>query len=120
MVSVPASRPPIPSSTLGPGTPHSVWTIGISKLGAAPGTITFITQKSREATIRIPSVFLLFARVLLAPNPFCIYYSIIMQVDRAKNLLKTNMLLQLDGTTPICEDIGRQMLCYGRRYMTSY
>jgi len=37
------------------------------------------------------------------------------EVERAKNLLKTNMLLQLDGTTPICEDIGRQMLCYGRR-----
>lgn len=36
-------------------------------------------------------------------------------VERAKNLLKTNMLLQLDGTTPICEDIGRQMLCYRRR-----
>jgi processing peptidase subunit beta len=28
-------------------------------------------------------------------------------VQRAKNLLKTNMLLMLDGTTPICEDIGR-------------
>lgn len=37
------------------------------------------------------------------------------EVERAKNLLKANMLLQLDGTTPICEDIGRQMLCYGRR-----
>jgi len=37
------------------------------------------------------------------------------EVERAKNTLKTNMLLQLDGTTPICEDIGRQMLCYGRR-----
>ena len=37
------------------------------------------------------------------------------EVSRAKNLLKTNMLLQLDGTTPICEDIGRQMLCYNRR-----
>ncbi|XP_052871745.1 mitochondrial-processing peptidase subunit beta-like [Anopheles cruzii] len=37
------------------------------------------------------------------------------EVERAKNLLKTNMLLQLDGTTQICEDIGRQMLCYGRR-----
>ncbi|XP_075230029.1 ubiquinol-cytochrome c reductase core protein 1 [Lycorma delicatula] len=37
------------------------------------------------------------------------------EVERAKNLLKTNMLLQLDGTTPVCEDIGRQILCYGRR-----
>ena len=37
------------------------------------------------------------------------------EVERAKNLLKTNMLLQLDGTTSVCEDIGRQMLCYGRR-----
>ncbi|EDS30491.1 mitochondrial-processing peptidase subunit beta [Culex quinquefasciatus] len=36
-------------------------------------------------------------------------------VDRAKNLLKTNMLLQLDSTTPICEDIGCQMLCDIRR-----
>nr|XP_033815513.1 mitochondrial-processing peptidase subunit beta [Geotrypetes seraphini] len=37
------------------------------------------------------------------------------EVARARNLLKTNMLLQLDGSTPICEDIGRQMLCYNRR-----
>ena len=29
------------------------------------------------------------------------------EVERAKNLLKTNLLLLLDGTTPICEDIGR-------------
>jgi len=37
------------------------------------------------------------------------------EVERGKNLLKTNMLLMLDGSTPICEDIGRQLLCYGRR-----
>lgn len=37
------------------------------------------------------------------------------EVQRAKNILKANLLLQLDGTTPVCEDIGRQMLCYGRR-----
>ena len=34
--------------------------------------------------------------------------------ERAKNLLKTN-LLQLDGTTPICEDIGRFRLDLGGR-----
>ncbi len=55
-----------------------------------------------------------------------------LEVTRAKNLLKTNMLLMLDGSTPICEDIGRlvfltikvksifvsfcsQLLSYGRR-----
>lgn len=37
------------------------------------------------------------------------------EVDRAKNLLKSNMMHQLDGSTPVCEDIGRQMLAYGRR-----
>ncbi|XP_033746007.1 mitochondrial-processing peptidase subunit beta-like [Pecten maximus] len=37
------------------------------------------------------------------------------EVDRAKNLLRISMLLHLDGTQPVCEDIGRQMLCYGRR-----
>lgn len=37
------------------------------------------------------------------------------ELERAKNLLMTNMMLTLDGTTAICEDIGRQMLCYGRR-----
>ena len=29
------------------------------------------------------------------------------EVARAKNLLKTNLLLGLDGSTPVCEDIGR-------------
>lgn len=46
-------------------------------------------------------------RICTAPTPT--------EVERAKNLLKTSMLLQLDGTTPVCEDVGRQMLCYGRR-----
>jgi len=37
------------------------------------------------------------------------------EVERGKRLLKTNMLLLLDGSTAVCEDVGRQMLCYGRR-----
>ncbi|CAL1297806.1 unnamed protein product [Larinioides sclopetarius] len=37
------------------------------------------------------------------------------EVNRAKNLLLTNSLLLLDGSTPIFEDIGRQMLNYNRR-----
>ncbi|VDL43877.1 unnamed protein product [Hymenolepis diminuta] len=41
------------------------------------------------------------------------------EVERAKNQLKTHLMIQLDGTTPICEDIGRQMLVYGRRISVS-
>ncbi|KAL3312279.1 mitochondrial processing peptidase beta subunit [Cichlidogyrus casuarinus] len=37
------------------------------------------------------------------------------EVSRAKNQLKTSLLLQLDGTTPICEEMGRHLLVYGRR-----
>ncbi|XP_060691261.1 cytochrome b-c1 complex subunit 1, mitochondrial-like [Hemiscyllium ocellatum] len=37
------------------------------------------------------------------------------EVTRAKNALKTRLIAQLDGTTPACADIGRQILSYGRR-----
>jgi processing peptidase subunit beta len=37
------------------------------------------------------------------------------EVERAKNALKTSLFTYLDGSTPVCEDIGRQMLTYGRR-----
>lgn len=36
------------------------------------------------------------------------------EVERAKNKLKSALLLNLDGTTPLAEDIGRQYLSSGR------
>lgn len=40
-------------------------------------------------------------------------------VTRACNQLKSSLQLHLDGTTPIAEDIGRQLLTYGRRIPTA-
>ncbi|KAL5725845.1 mitochondrial processing peptidase [Ranunculus cassubicifolius] len=37
------------------------------------------------------------------------------EVTRARNQLKAGLLLHIDGTSPIAEDIGRQLLTYGRR-----
>ncbi|KAM7506826.1 hypothetical protein LguiA_017279 [Lonicera macranthoides] len=36
-------------------------------------------------------------------------------VIRARNQLKSSLLLHMDGTSPVAEDIGRQLLTYGRR-----
>ncbi|KAG8366948.1 hypothetical protein BUALT_Bualt16G0021200 [Buddleja alternifolia] len=36
-------------------------------------------------------------------------------VIRARNQLKSSLLLHIDGTTSVAEDIGRQLLTYGRR-----
>ncbi|XP_062853042.1 cytochrome b-c1 complex subunit 1, mitochondrial [Trichomycterus rosablanca] len=36
-------------------------------------------------------------------------------VARAKNALKASLVGQLNGTTPICDDIGRHVLSYGSR-----
>eukprot|EP00898_Chlorokybus_atmophyticus_P001223 jgi/Chlat1/2100/Chrsp17S02695 len=47
------------------------------------------------------------SRMIYRPNPE--------EVTRACNQLKATLLLHLDGTSPITEDIGRQMLTYGRR-----
>ena len=37
------------------------------------------------------------------------------QVEKAKTQLKLTWLMDMDGTSPAAEDIGRQMLTYGRR-----
>src|SRR5277367_4488793 len=37
------------------------------------------------------------------------------QVERAKAQLKASILLSLDGTTAVAEDIGRQIVTTGRR-----
>lgn len=37
------------------------------------------------------------------------------EVERAKVQLKSAILSDLDGSTAVCEDIGRQLLTYGRR-----
>ncbi|XP_075870543.1 cytochrome b-c1 complex subunit 1, mitochondrial [Nelusetta ayraudi] len=36
-------------------------------------------------------------------------------IARGKNALKASLVAQLNGTTPICDDIGRHVLNYGRR-----
>jgi processing peptidase subunit beta len=38
------------------------------------------------------------------------------EVERAKSQLKSSLLLSLDGTTAIAEDIGRQMITVGKRF----
>ncbi|RHY33139.1 hypothetical protein DYB32_001822 [Aphanomyces invadans] len=37
------------------------------------------------------------------------------EVERAKTQLKASILMQLDGSSAVAEDIGRQLLVYGRR-----
>ncbi|CAM5154381.1 unnamed protein product [Natator depressus] len=37
------------------------------------------------------------------------------EVKRAKNILRNALVAQLDGTTPLCENIGSHLLNYGRR-----
>ncbi|KAK2499529.1 hypothetical protein MC885_016478 [Smutsia gigantea] len=36
------------------------------------------------------------------------------EVGRGKNILRSALVSHLDGTTPVCEDIGRSLLTYGR------
>lgn len=39
------------------------------------------------------------------------------EVERAKAQLKASILLSLDGTTAVAEDVGRQLITTGRRMM---
>ena len=49
-------------------------------------------------------------------HPHCVRARLIdEEVDRAKTQLKANMLMQLDSFSQTADDIGRQMLTYGRR-----
>ena len=38
-----------------------------------------------------------------------------LEVERAKNQLKASLLLSLDGSTQIAEDVGRQLVTTGSR-----
>ncbi|KAF5397446.1 Mitochondrial-processing peptidase subunit beta [Paragonimus heterotremus] len=72
----------------------SLWGVYLTaeKLGLADGVNAFMKEFVRMCTQITPH-----------------------EVERAKNQLKTHLLLQLDGTTPVCEEIGRHILVYGRR-----
>lgn len=37
------------------------------------------------------------------------------EVERARTQLKANLMMSLDGSSAVCEDIGRQLLTYNRR-----
>ncbi len=37
------------------------------------------------------------------------------ELSRAKNMLKSMMMMQLESRMVICEDIGRQLITYGHR-----
>lgn len=55
----------------------------------------------------ISSLFFSIKRLCTSPTEY--------EVERAKQQLKASLLLNLDGTSSIAEDIGRQLITTGKR-----
>jgi processing peptidase subunit beta len=92
----------------------------VAKNGLASSISTFNTQYSDTGLFGVYAVADAVGQNDLAYNITNAMTSLCYNVDsfrlrEAKNQLAQNMLGQLDGSHTICEDIGRQMLTYGRR-----
>jgi len=66
-----------------------------------------VTHEGDHSTELCRSIIKEWVRLSLKPNEN--------ELQRAKNKLKSSLLLQIDGTFSVAEDIGRQMLTIGRR-----
>ncbi|KNE57687.1 hypothetical protein AMAG_04547 [Allomyces macrogynus ATCC 38327] len=70
---------------------------------------TYLTSDNREKLSDLVRVTLReWARLATDPT--------VEEVEQAKLQLKTSLLLALDGTSPVAEEIGRQMLVFGTRH----
>jgi len=70
--------------------------------------IYFVTENLSNIDDLIHFTLKEWTRMSIAPTT--------VEVERAKSQLKASLLLGLDGTTAIAEDIGRQLVTTGRRF----